>query len=62
MKMKKNVEKMLRWLEADQEMRRVRKALPGQKAWLTKAIGISGANQMKGSIATLRFLLEGWED
>ena len=60
--MKENIEKMLRWLEADQDMRKVRKVQSSRKAWLTKAIGISGANQMKGSIATLRFILEGWEE
>ena len=60
--MKENIEKMLRWLEADQDMRKVRNVQSSRKAWLTKAIGISGANQMKGSIATLRFILEGWEE
>jgi len=57
--MKENIEKMLRWMEADHDMRKMRGS---RKAWLTKAIGINGANQMKGCIATLRFIVEGWEE
>jgi len=52
----KDIEKMLRWLESDLDLRR-RHPNAG-KAWLTKKIGISGANQMKGSIKTLKFILE----
>ena len=55
--MKENIEKMLRWLESDLDLNKMRK---GRKAWLTKAIGINGANQTKGAIKTLRFILEGW--
>jgi hypothetical protein len=59
--MKKNVEKMLLWLESDLDLRR-RYSNPAGKAWLTKKIGISGANQMKGAIKTLKFILEEWEE
>ncbi len=57
--MKANIEKMLAWLEADYALRDASK---GRKAWLTKAIGISGHNQTKGAIATLKFIIEGWEE
>lgn len=57
--MKENIEKMLAWLEADYALRDASK---GRKAWLTKAIGISGHNQTKGAIATLKFIIEGWEE
>jgi hypothetical protein len=57
--MKENIEKMLRWLEADYDLR-AKKGI--KKAWLTKAIGINGQNQTKGAIQTLKFILEGWEE
>jgi hypothetical protein len=60
--MKEEVERLLNWLEADWEMRKCSKTAASRKAWLTKTMGISGANQMKGAIKTLRFLLEGWEE
>ena len=60
--MKENIEKMLRLMEADHDLRKSSGKYNMKKAWLTKSIGISGANQMKGSIATLRFILEGWEE
>jgi hypothetical protein len=56
--MKENIERMLRWLEADYDLRQ-RKG--SKKAWLTKAIGISGHNQTKGAIQTLKFILKEWE-
>jgi len=57
--MKKNLEKMLKWLEADHDLKAMRGS---RKAWLTKAIGINGHNQTKGAIKTLHFILEGWEE
>lgn len=57
--MKEIIENMLWWMEADHNMRKMR---GGRKAWLTKAIGINGANQMKGCIATLRFILKEWDE
>ena len=57
--MKENIEKMLAWLEADHALRDVSK---GRKAWLTKSIGLSGHNQTKGAISTLKFILKGWEE
>ena len=61
MSMRDNVEKMVRWLELDSDLRRATKISSSRKAWLTKEMGISGANQTKGAIKALRFLLEGWE-
>ena len=57
--MKENIEKMLKWLEADYDLRHVKGT---KKAWLTKKIGINGHNQTKGAILTLKFILEGWEN
>lgn len=57
--MKENIEKMLRWLESDLDLNKMRK---GRKAWLTKAMGINGANQTKGAIKALHFIIEGWEE
>ena len=59
--MKENIEKMLRWLEADNDLRRHKKGW-AKKAWLTKEIGINGYNQTKGAIQALKFILEGWEE
>jgi len=57
--MKDNLEKMLKWLEADHDLKAMRGS---RKAWLTKAIGINGHNQTKGAIKTLQFILNGWEE
>ena len=58
--MKGNIEKMLKWLESDLMLRKIHPH--AGKAWLTKKIGINGQNQTKGAIATLKFILEGWEE
>jgi len=57
--MKKNIKRMLAWLEADYAMKDDSR---GRKAWLTKAIGINGQNQTKGAIRTLKYIIKRWEE
>lgn len=53
------VEQILRWLESDYDLRH-KKGL--KKAWLDKAIGISGHNQTKGAIKALKYIIAEWQE
>lgn len=52
-----DIKSMLAFLQANEDLKHLGR---GRKNWLEKTVGINGANQRKGAIQILTYLLECW--